>query len=180
MRRKTAIMAGVLALAPVLAWAAEPMLVQIDGKTVAAHETSQVVQTAAGPAQVRTWRWQSPNGDASFVMQTSGSGASPATARQMQAQMQARMADIATLQASMQQQMHAMLALQQAAFGGMPAQGGMPLDAMFGAPPMVLMQAPRPVLYLVPVAPPAVMHAPAPAHAPAPPSADPHQRGVDI
>ncbi|MBN3724685.1 hypothetical protein [Burkholderia sp. Ac-20379] len=81
---------------------------------------------------------------------------------------------MATLQA------RAMRALQQAAFGGMPALAGMPLDARFGVPPIVPMQAPRPVPYRVPAAPPAVMHAPAPVPMPAPPSADPHQRGVDI
>lgn len=113
-------------------------------------------------------------------MQTSGNGASPAMARQMQAQIQARMTDMATLQAGMRQQMHAMPALQQAAFGGMPALVGMPLDAMLGAPMRAPMRAPRQVPSLMPVALHAVTPAPAHPDPAAPPSADPHQRGVDI
>lgn len=188
MRLEAAIMAGALVLAPVFAIAAEPVFVQVDGKPVAAHATTRIVQTAAGPAQVKTWSWHSPGGNASFVMQTSTSGGvSPEAARRMQAQMQARMAEMANLQASMQVQMQQMMALQQAAFGGMPAMAGMPVDAMFGAPPMVLMQAPQPVLYLVPVAPvapsakaatPAARPAPVPVHAPA--GSGEHRRGVDI
>ncbi|WLE61713.1 hypothetical protein GIY62_30190 [Burkholderia plantarii] len=190
MRLHAAIIAGAFVLAPVLAMASDPVLVQVDGKPVAAHETSRIVQTAAGPAHVKTWSWQSPDGGASFVMQASSSGAdpsapsmSPAMMRQMQARMQsqmrAQMAEMATLQARMQMQMQA---LQQAAFGGMPGFAGGPFDAMFVGPPVVVMQAPRPVLYLVPVAPPVRAAAPArPAPMPAAPAAPATRKpGVEI
>ncbi|MBU9190543.1 hypothetical protein [Burkholderia gladioli] len=155
MRLHSAIMAGALVLAPVLAFAAQPVFVQVDGRTVAAQETSRIVQTADGPAHVKTWSWHSPNGEASFVMQSSTGGMPPADLRRMQARMQMQMVQMAAMQARMQ-------ALQQAALGGMPAfAAGAPLDAMFAGPPVVLMQMPQPVLYLVPVAPPARTVAPA-------------------
>ncbi|WP_246793535.1 YdgA family protein [Burkholderia perseverans] len=189
MRLHAAIIAGAFVLAPVLAMASDPVFVQVDGQPVAAHETSRIVQTAAGPAHVKTWSWQSPDGGASFVMQTSSSGGaapaapsmSPAMMRQMQARMQsqmrAQMAEMATLQARMQVQMQA---LQQAAFGGMPGFAGGPFDAMFVGPPVVVMQAPRPVLYLVPVAPPARAAAPARTPAPVPVAPATRNPGVEI
>ncbi|ACR30770.1 hypothetical protein [Burkholderia glumae] len=187
MRLHAAILAGAFALAPALAMASDPVFVQIDGKPVAARETSRIVQTAAGPAHVKTWSWQSPDGGASFVMQTStsegvgpsASSMSPAMMRQvqarMQSQMRAQMAEMATLQARMQMQMQA---LQQAAFGGMPGFAGGPFDAMFVGPPVVVMQAPRPVLYLVPVAPPVGTVAPARPPAPAMPA--PRKPGLEV
>ncbi|MFW6852399.1 hypothetical protein ACODYM_14000 [Burkholderia gladioli] len=166
MRLHSAIMAGALVLAPVLAFAAQPVFVQVDGRTVAAQETSRIVQTADGPAHVKTWSWHSPNGEASFVMQSSTGGMPPADLRRMQARMQMQMQ-----------------ALQQAALGGMPAfAAGAPLDAMFAGPPVVLMQMPQPVLYLVPVAPPARTVAPArtPAPMPAAPAPATRKPGLEV
>ncbi|MBU9216374.1 hypothetical protein [Burkholderia gladioli] len=176
MRLHSAIMAGALVLAPVLAFAAQPVFVQVDGRTVAAQETSRIVQTADGPAHVKTWSWHSPNGEASFVMQSSTGGMPPADLRRMQARMQMQMVQMAAMQAQMQ-------ALQQAALGGMPAfAAGAPLDAMFAGPPVVLMQMPQPVLYLVPVAPPARTVAPArtPAPMPAAPAPATRKPGLEV
>ncbi|MCA8170200.1 hypothetical protein [Burkholderia gladioli] len=176
MRLHSAIMAGALVLAPVLAFAAQPVFVQVDGRTVAAQETSRIVQTADGPAHVKTWSWHSPNGEASFVMQSSTGGMPPADLRRMQARMQMQMVQMAAMQAQMQ-------ALQQAALGGMPAfAAGAPLDAMFAGPPVVLMQMPQPVLYLVPVAPPARSVAPArtPAPMPAAPAPATRKPGLEV
>ncbi|MDA0573714.1 hypothetical protein [Burkholderia gladioli] len=176
MRLHSAIMAGALVLAPVLAFAAQPVFVQVDGRTVAAQETSRIVQTADGPAHVKTWSWHSPNGEASFVMQSSTGGMPPADLRRMQARMQMQMVQMAAMQAQMQ-------ALQQAALGGMPAfAAGAPLDAMFAGPPVVLMQMPQPVLYLVPVAPPARTVAPVrtPAPMPAAPAPATRKPGLEV
>ncbi|WP_186042381.1 hypothetical protein [Burkholderia gladioli] len=180
MRLHSAIMAGALVLAPVLAFAAQPVFVQVDGRTVAAQETSRIVQTADGPAHVKTWSWHSPNGEASFVMQSSTGGMPPADLRRMQARMQMQMVQMAAMQAQMQAQMQA---LQQAALGGMPAfAAGAPLDAMFAGPPVVLMQMPQPVLYLVPVAPPARTVAPVrtPAPMPAAPAPATRKPGLEV
>lgn len=168
MRFQTAMLTGALALVPVLALAAEPMLVKIDGKTVAAHETSRVIQTAAGPAHVKTWSWHSPDGQSSFVMQSSTGGTPPAA---MLYQMQAQMAQMQVMQAQMQ-------ALQQAAFAGMPGFGPAPRDALFMGPPVSAMRAPQPVLYRVLIAPPAQARPPVQAPASAAPAA--RSPGVNI
>jgi hypothetical protein len=160
MQLRSYIAAGALALAPVLALAgqasapaaARPMFVNINGQAVPVKAETHVVQTAAGPMKVSTWSWHSPQGGASFEMQTSTGGMPPAVAlRQMQAidyQMRAAQAQMMM----MQQQM---LALQHAAFAGtfaVPTQ-----QAVVFTAPMWAM--PEPVVVLVPaqrVAPPAV------------------------
>ncbi|WP_240154753.1 MULTISPECIES: hypothetical protein [unclassified Burkholderia] len=59
---------------------------------------------------------------------------------------------------------------------------GAPLDAMFAGPPVVLMRMPQPVLYLVPVAPPARTVAPArtPAPMPAAPAPTTRKPGLEV
>ncbi len=59
---------------------------------------------------------------------------------------------------------------------------GAPLDAMFAGPPVVLMRMPQPVLYLVPVAPPARTIAPActPAPMPAAPAPTTRKPGLEV
>lgn len=110
MHLRTALFAGAFALAPVFALAAppapsqpvaaQPLMVRFDGRLVPAQGSTHIVQTAAGPARVSTWHWQSPNGDASFVVQTSTGGAPPAWALQ---QMQAMQAQFGMMQAQMRQ-----------------------------------------------------------------------------
>ena len=152
--------AGALALIPVLALAgqpsapsaAQPMFINVNGQAVPVKAETHVVQTAAGPMKVSTWSWHSPQGGASFEMQTSTGGMPPAAAlRQMQAiDYQMHMAQAQMM--AMQQQM---LALRRAAFTGTfaaPAQ-----QAVVFAAPMWAM--PEPVVVVVPtqrVAPPAV------------------------
>ncbi len=161
MQFRSYIAAGALALAPVLALAgqasaasaAQPMFVNVNGQAVPVKAETHVVQTAAGPMKVSTWSWHSPQGGASFEMQTSTGGVAPAVAlRQMQAiddQMRAAQTQLMAIQQQM-------LALQHAAFAetfAVPAQ-----RAVVFAAPMWAM--PEPVVVIVParrVAPPAVV-----------------------
>lgn len=172
MRFRSYMAAGALALIPVLAFAgqaaaqsaAQPMFVSVNGQVVPVKAQTQVVQTAAGPMKVRTWSWHSPQGGASFVMQTSTGGEPPAFAlRQMQAmeyQMRAAQAQMAAMQQQIQQQMQRqVLALRHAELTGafaMPA----PQAVVFAVP---LWAMPDPVVVVAPaphVTPPAV----SPAH----------------
>lgn len=161
MKFRSYMAAGALALIPVLALAgqasaqsaAQPMYINVNGQAVPVKADTHVVQTAAGPMKVSTWSWHSPQGNASFEVQTSTGGMAPALAlRQMQAidyQMRAAQAQMMAMQ-------QRMLALQQAAFAdtfAMPAQ-----QAVVFAAPMWAM--PEPVVVVVPaqrVAPPAAV-----------------------
>jgi hypothetical protein len=169
--------AGALALMPVLAMAgqagaapaAQPMFVNVNGQAVPVKAETRVVQTALGPMKVSTWSWHSPQGGASFEMQTSSSGGMPPAAalRQMQAaqyQMQAAQAQMV----AMQQQM---MALQHVAFANAFAMP-MPQPVAFAMP---LWAMPEPVVVLVPAQPSTRALAPAPS-APARPAA----RGPEI
>ncbi|MGR3906359.1 hypothetical protein Q3A80_04890 [Burkholderia sp. SR8] len=176
MRFHSYMAAGALALMPVLAMAgqagaapaAQPMFVNVNGQAVPVKAETRVVQTALGPMKVSTWSWHSPQGGASFEMQTSSGGMPPAAAlRQMQAaqyQMQAAQAQMV----AMQQQM---LALQHVAFANAFAMP-MPQPVAFAMP---LWAMPEPVVVLVPAQPSTRALAPAPS-APARPAA----RGPEI
>lgn len=165
MRFRSYMAAGALALIPVLALAgqastasaAQPMFVNVNGQAVPVKAETHVVQTAAGPMKVSTWSWHSPQGGASFEVQTSTGGVPPAVAlRQMQAidyQMRAAQAQMMAMQ-------QRMLALQRAAFAEpfvVPSQ-----QAVVFAAPMWAM--PEPVVVVVP----AQRVAPRAATAPAP------------
>lgn len=126
MRLRTVIGASVLALAPALALAAQPMLVHVDGQAVPAQVNTRIIQTAAGPARVSTWSWHSPHGNASFEVQTSTGGAPPAWALR---QMQAMQSQVAMMQSQMQQLQHAALN----EFVTLPA----PLAVVFAPPVLV-------------------------------------------
>jgi hypothetical protein len=151
MKFRSYMAAGALALIPVLALAgqagaqsaAQPMYINVNGQAVPVKAETHVVQTAAGPMKVSTWSWHSPQGNASFEVQTSTGGMPPALAlRQMQAidyQMRAAQAQMMAMQ-------QRMLALQQAAFAGtfaMPA----PQAVVFAAPMWAI---PEPVVVVVP------------------------------
>ena len=98
MRLRTAIAAGALALAPALAWAAQPWLVRIDGHAVPMQHSTRLVHTAAGTARISSWSWQGPQGAAQVVVERGPGAAPPAWALH-----QLQMADL-QMQA-MQQQM---------------------------------------------------------------------------
>ncbi|WP_321856434.1 hypothetical protein [Burkholderia cenocepacia] len=167
MRFRSYMAAGALALVPVFALAGQagataavqPMFVNVDGQAVPVKTETRVVQTAAGPMKVSTWSWHSPQGGASFEMQTSSSGGMPPAAalRQIQAaqyQMQVAQAQMV----AMQQQM---MALQHIA-----------LANAFAMAPWAM---PEPVVVIVPAQPSTRSIAPVPA-APARPAA----RGPEI
>ncbi|MBR7959879.1 hypothetical protein KDW41_05430 [Burkholderia vietnamiensis] len=177
MRFRSYMAAGALALMPVLAMAgqadtppsAQPMFVNVNGQAVPVKAETRVVQTALGPMKVSTWSWQSPQGGASFEMQTSSSGGMPpATAlRQLQAaqyQMQAAHAQMVALQQQM-------IALQHVALANAFAMP-MPQPVAFATPMWAM---PEPVVVLVPAQPAARAVAPAPS-APARPAV----RGPEI
>ncbi|MDR3098798.1 MAG: hypothetical protein LBV73_17215 [Paraburkholderia sp.] len=160
------IAAGTLALIPMLALAgganapmdaqraAQPVFINVDGQTVPVKAQTHVIQTAAGPMQVRTWSWHSPNGSASYEMQTSTGSASPALAARQMQMAQAQMVAMQRQMMAMQQQM---MMLQQAAFAGgfaMPA----PQSVVFAVPMWAM---PDPVVIVEPV-----QRAPVPATAP--------------
>jgi hypothetical protein len=65
---------------PVLALAAQPLLVRFDGHRVPVRETVRVERTAWGPVSVRTWSWSGPNGAATFQVSESRSASSAAPA----------------------------------------------------------------------------------------------------
>jgi hypothetical protein len=157
--------AGALALMPVFAMAAQadaaaaaqPMYVNVNGQAVPVKAETRVVQTAAGPMKVSTWSWRSPNGSASFEMQTSTGGMPPAAAlRQLQAA-QAQMA-------AMQQQMMALQRVALANVFAMPA----PQPVAFAMPMWAM---PEPVVVIVPAHPSARSASPAVPAAPAAPAA---------
>jgi len=167
MRYRSYMAAGALALIPLLALAGQaatppatqPMFVNFNGQAVPVQAKTEVVQTATGPMQVRTWSWHSPQGGASFEVQTSTGGEPPALAlRQMQAaEYQIQMAQ--TQMAAMQRQM---AALQQTVFGNvftMPT----PQAVVFALPSWV-MPAPFSVVAPAQHAAPAIV---APPHSPA-------------
>jgi hypothetical protein len=151
MKFRSYMAAGALALIPVLALAgqasaqsaAQPMYINVNGQAVPVKAETHVVQTAAGPMKISTWSWHSPQGNASFEVQTSTGGVPPALAlqqiRAMQYQMQAAQAQMMAMQ-------QRMLALQNTAFAGtfaVPAQ-----QAVVFADPVWAM--PDPVVVLVP------------------------------
>ncbi|MDY0329472.1 MAG: hypothetical protein RBR52_03125 [Thiomonas sp.] len=131
MQPKTLIAALALAL-PAAAFAAQPLAVRFDGRDMPMHETVEVVHTAAGPMQVKTWTWQSPQGHASVVIQQSQGGAMPAWAVQQMQALQAQFAQAQQIMARMNAQM-------QSAFG--------PLYTV----PVLLPQAPCIVQQVTPV-----------------------------
>lgn len=166
MRFRSYMAAGALALIPVFGLetqasaesAAQPMFVNVNGQAVPVKAETRVVQTAAGPMKVSTWSWHSPQGGASFEVQSSTGGVPPALALQQMRAMQYQMRAAQVQMMAMQQQM---LALQQAAFAGtfaMPAQ-----RAVVFAAPMWTM--PEPVVVVVPA-----QRAVPPAMAPAKPA----------
>lgn len=165
MRFRSYMAAGALALMPVFAMAAQadaaaaaqPMYVNVNGQAVPVKAETRVVQTAAGPMKVSTWSWRSPNGSASFEMQTSTGGMPPAAAlRQLQAA-QAQMA-------AMQQQMMALQRVALANVFAMPA----PQPVAFAMPMWAM---PEPVVVIVPAHPSARSASPAVPAAPAAPAA---------
>jgi len=99
LRRKWMWTAALVATAlPVAAFAAptcapeQPVLVRYDGHMLPMQQTARVVQTAVGPARVKTWTWRSPHGHEQVMMQAvSGPGAVATMAPQM-ARMQAQFA----------------------------------------------------------------------------------------
>ncbi|QVN14639.1 MULTISPECIES: hypothetical protein [unclassified Burkholderia] len=163
MRFRSYMAAGALALVPVFALAgqagaaaaAQPMLVNVDGQAVPVKAETRVVQTAVGPMKVSTWRWRSPQGGASFEMQTSSSGGVPPAAalRQIQAA-QYRMQAAQAQMVAMQQQMMALQHIALANAFAMP----MPQPVGFAIPAWV---APQPVLVIAPARPPMPSAAPA-------------------
>ncbi|KUY88447.1 hypothetical protein WS50_26465 [Burkholderia territorii] len=177
MRFRSSMAAGALALMPVLAMAgqadaapaAQPMFVNVNGHAVPVKAETRVVQTALGPMKVSTWSWHSPQGGASFEMQTSSSDATPPAAalRQLQAaqyRMQAAQAQMVALQQQMMALQHVALANAFAMPMPQPVAFTMPLWAM-----------PEPVVVLVPAQPSTRAVAPAPS-VPARPAA----RGPEI
>ncbi|MBR8274577.1 hypothetical protein KDX15_12060 [Burkholderia cenocepacia] len=162
MRFRSYMAAGALTLAPVFALA---------GQAVPVKAETRVVQTAVGPMKVSTWRWHSPQGGASFEMQTSSSGGLPPAAalRQMQVA-QYRMQAAQAQMVAMQQQMMALRHIALANAFAMP----MPQPVGFAMAPWAM---PEPVVVIVPVQPSARSMAPAPA--PAAP-ARPAARGPEI
>ncbi|AIO44552.1 MULTISPECIES: hypothetical protein [Burkholderia] len=179
MRFRSYMAAGALALVPVFALAgqpgaaaaAQPMFVNVNGQAVPVKAETRVVQTAVGPMKVSTWSWHSPQGGASFEMQTSSSGGMPPAAalRQMQA-VQYRMQAAQAQMVAMQQQMMALQHIALANAFAMP----MPQPVGFAMAPWAM---PEPVVVIVPVQPSARSMAPAPA--PATP-ARPAARGPEI
>ncbi|MBP0606243.1 MULTISPECIES: hypothetical protein [Burkholderia] len=163
MRFRSYMAAGALALVPVFALAgqagaaatAQPMLVNVDGQAVPVKAETRVVQTAVGPMKVSTWRWRSPQGGASFEMQTSSSGGMPPAAalRQIQAA-QYRMQAAQAQMVAMQQQMMALQHIALANAFAMP----MPQPVEFAIPAWA---APQPVLVIAPARPPMPSAAPA-------------------
>ncbi|HEF5869587.1 TPA: hypothetical protein SAY52_006692 [Burkholderia cenocepacia] len=175
MRFRSYMAAGALALVPVFALAgqagaaaaAQPMFVNVDGQAVPVKAETRVVQTAVGPMKVSTWSWRSPQGGASFEMQTTSSGGMPPAAalRQMQAA-QYRLQAAQAQMVAMQQQMIALQHIALANAFGMP----MPQPVGFAMPAWAV---PQPVLVIVPAQP------PVPSAAPATPAA-PAARGPEI
>lgn len=177
MRFRSYMAAGALALAPVFALAgqagaaaAQPMFVNVDGQAVPVKAETRVVQTAVGPMKVSTWSWHSPQGGASFEMQTSSSGGLPPAAalRQMQAA-QYRMQAAQAQMVAMQQQMMALQHIALANALAMP----MPQPVGFAMAPWAM---PEPVLVIVPAQPSVRSTAPATPAAPAAPAT----RGTEI
>ncbi|OXI17601.1 hypothetical protein [Burkholderia sp. AU15512] len=177
MRFRSYMAAGALALAPVFALAgqagaaaAQPMFVNVDGQAVPVKAETRVVQTAVGPMKVSTWSWHSPQGGASFEMQTSSSnGLPPAAAlRHMQA-VQYRMQAAQAQMVAMQQQMMALQHIALAHAFAMPV----PQPVGFAMAPWAM---PEPVLVIVPAQPSVRSTAPATPAAPAAPAA----RGPEI
>ncbi|KUY72172.1 hypothetical protein [Burkholderia cepacia] len=181
MRFRSYMAAGALALVPLFALAgqdgaaaaAQPMFVNVDGQAVPVKAETRVVQTAVGPMKVSTWSWHSPQGGASFEMQTSSSGGMPPAAalRQIQAA-QYRMQAAQAQMVAMQQQMMALQHIALANAFAMPMPMPMPQPVGFAIPVRAM---PEPVVVIVPAQPSARSIAPAPA-APARPAA----RGPEI
>ncbi|KML19467.1 MULTISPECIES: hypothetical protein [Burkholderia] len=179
MRFRSYMAAGALALVPLFALAgqdgaaaaAQPMFVNVDGQAVPVKAETRVVQTAVGPMKVSTWSWHSPQGGASFEMQTSSSGGMPPAAalRQIQAA-QYRMQAAQAQMVAMQQQMMALQHVALANAFAMPMP--MPQPVGFAIPAWAM---PEPVVVIVPAQPSARSIAPAPA-TPAQPAA----RGPEI
>ncbi|KWH62369.1 hypothetical protein [Burkholderia anthina] len=178
MRFRSYMAAGALALVPVFALAgqagaaaaAQPMFVNVNGQAVPVKAETRVVQTAVGPMKVSTWSWHSPQGGASFEMQTASPGGMPPAAalRQIQAA-QYRMQAAQAQMVAMQQQMMALQHIALANAFAMP----MPQPVGFAIPAWA---APQPVLVIVPAQPPMPSAAPATPAAPVAPAA----RGPEI
>ncbi|MCK9367997.1 MAG: hypothetical protein M0P72_12740 [Metallibacterium scheffleri] len=91
---------------PAIALATQPLLVHFDGRSLPMHETVRVLHGAAGPVQVRTWTWRSPQGNDSIVIERSNDGAAmPTWALQQMRAMQAQMTQMQAIETSMNRQM---------------------------------------------------------------------------
>ncbi|SCC94182.1 conserved exported hypothetical protein [Thiomonas sp. X19] len=91
---KRRLLLAAAAFIPAVALAAQPLVVHFDGQSIPMHETVQVEHTQAGPVQVKTWTWQSPQGNARIVIQRSDGGVMPAWAMQQMQAMQSQMASL--------------------------------------------------------------------------------------
>jgi hypothetical protein len=130
MRFRTVFTAGALALAPALVLADQPVMVRVNGQVVPVQQSTNIVQTAAGPARVSTWSWHSPDGSSNVQMVSSTGGAPPEWARR---QMQAMQSQMQLMQTQMRMAQAQIMHLQQAALMGgtvIPA----PLPVMFATP----------------------------------------------
>jgi len=109
MKIQSKILVAALAMTlPALALAAQPLAVRYDGHDMPMHQTVEVMHTAAGPVQVKTWTWQSPQGHARVVIEQSSGAAAPAWAlRQMHAQFVPMQRLIERVDAQMNAQMNA-------------------------------------------------------------------------
>jgi hypothetical protein len=113
-----------------LALAAQPLTVRFDGQDMPMHESVQTLHTAAGPAQVKTWTWQSPQGNARVVIQQAEGSLPPARALQ---QLRAVDAPLLQVQQAMARMTAMMNAQMQAAFGPLST-----LPVMLSQPSWVL------------------------------------------
>lgn len=143
---------------PGLALAAQPLTVRFDGQTQPMTETVQTVHTAAGTARVKTWTWQSPQGNARVVIQTTEGAVAPAWAAQ---QLQAVDAPLLHAQQAIARMTALMNAQLQAAFGPLSTLPAMLPQPSWAMPPLL------PAAVIVVPAPAAPEQHPAP-HAAAP------------
>ncbi len=128
---------------PVLALAAQPLLVNFDGRTVPMHEQVSTVQTAAGPMQVRTWRWSGPGGNAMIRVSESSGAGTAAMPHWALAQMRAMQAQMQQMQAVQTQLTRALLA------PGL----GTPMPTLFAQPFAPALSSPLQVRFLEPMLP---------------------------
>jgi len=163
--RKNVLLVALVALAlPMVALAAQPVRIRVDGQFVPVHRVTQVVHTGAGPVCVRTWSWRGPDGTATFRVSESR-GASPAMAARVVAQMRALQAQMRQIQAMWEQPLLMPSLPVRVAFGQpllMPLPGQAPVEVRFLRPMIPLGMAPMParILLLLPAHPHAVPPAP--------------------